>query len=426
MKSAALALLSLAVTISACGDLRSTSDAAERDRILTELTEIYERGDFWELRERLSTQSRLEAPRAHLLRAEVAHAFNDPRRSNEHLSRLQSHEQSLSDSLELRAAQLRFRNHLRLHQYGNALEAGRTLLSLPEADSATRDDVENELRAMEALADVPAQRVLSRAASRISRLPNGRVPMQIGDSVRGYVLDTGANLSAMMRSEAEALGLTIREAGVRVGTSTGSSVNADVTVAPHLKLGETTIESVVFLVVPDELLTFGPDFRIPGIIGFPVIDALGEVRFARGGIVEIPARVPQRNVNNLAMDYLTPLVRIRVLEHDAVCELDTGAYRTSLHLPFLERHRAEVEARGRIDTFRTAGVGGERTIAGYALDSVRIVMGDTSAVLPSMWVYAESVATGEDVEADCRLGVDALNTFDGYLLNFRSMTFLPL
>lgn len=419
-------LVTLAVTFPACTDFDPGSGSAEREQVLAEMTEVYERGDFWELRDRLEAHPDLEAPRAHLLRAEVAHAFNDPLRSNEHLSRFQAAGETPPDSLNARVARLRFRNHLRLHEYGSALEAGRALLSLPAVDSIMRADVDNELKAMEALADVPPQRLVDRAASRIHRLANGRIPVQVGDSLRGYVLDTGANLSTMMRSEAESLGLTIRNTGMKVGTSTGTMVAADVAVAPRLRLGETTLESVVFLVVPDEVLTFGPDFRIPGIIGFPVIDALGELRYARGGTVEIPDRVPERDVNNLAMDYLTPLVRIRVLQRDAVCELDTGANRTSLHLPFVERYRAEVEAAGSIDTFRTAGVGGERRIPGYAFSDIRIELGDTAAVLPRLSAYTESVAAGNDEGADCRLGLDVLSTFDGYLLNFRSMAFLPL
>lgn len=56
-----------------------------------------------------------------------------------------------------------------------------------------------------------------------------------------------------------------------MGTSTGSRVTADVAVAPRVRLGQVELANVVFLVLPDEALTFGPTFRIPGLIGFPVI-----------------------------------------------------------------------------------------------------------------------------------------------------------
>lgn len=249
----------------------------------------------------------------------------------------------------------------------------------------------------------------------------------VGDSTgRGYVFDTGANLSTLMRSEAKALGLQILKAGLQVGTSTGSKVTANLAVAPRVQIGNVVLEDVVFLVVPDELLTFGPTFRIPGIIGFPVIDALGEVQYRHGGVLEMPGTVPQRTPQNLALDYLTPLIEVEVMGHNAICDLDTGANRTSLHLPFYQRYREAVQAAGQADTIRTAGAGGERRIPAYVLSDLRMALGDTATVLPRVAVYTESVAPSGERATDCRLGLDALAGFDGYLLNFRSMTFEPM
>lgn len=425
-KTPARLLIALVLVCQACAADRTAERALERQRRVAELLESYEKRDYWELQARLAAASEIESPRVRLLRAEVAHALNDPARSNERLAELEAAEAELPDDLRVRARLLRFRNHLRLFEYGAALEAGRALSATSVVDSAIRADVQNETRAMQAVADVPPQRVLSREASEIRRRPDTRLPVQIGDSLRGYVLDTGANLSVMIRSEAAALGLSIREAGVEVGTSTGARVRADLTVAPRVRLGDIELAHVVFLVVPDEVLTFGPEFRIPGIIGFPVINALGEVQFAPGGVVRIPEPVPQRTTHNLALDYLTPLVHVGVLGDEAVCELDTGANTTSLHLPFFDRHRSRIRSEGRIDTFRTAGAGGERRIRGYLLHGVRIQLGDTAAYLPELPVYTESVSSDRGAGADCRLGLDVLATFDGYLLNFRSMAFLPL
>lgn len=157
---------------------------------------------------------------------------------------------------------------------------------------------------------------------------------------------------------------------MEVGTSTGSMVTADVALAPRVQLGEVVLENVAFLVVSGALLTFG-DFRIPGIIGFPVLDALGEVEFRRGGVLWIPGEVPERGVQNLALDFMTPLIRVEVVGSYAVCEFDTGAGTTRLHLPFYERHTARVEAEGRVDTVRFAGAGGERRMPARLLTGVR-------------------------------------------------------
>jgi hypothetical protein len=293
------------------------------------------------------------------------------------------------------------------------------------ADSATRADAENMARAMAVLRDVAPQRVVSRATSDIVREESGRIPVTVGDSLRAYAMDTGANLSVLMRSEAESLGLEVREAGMEVGTSTGSRVTADVAVAPRLRLGEVELANVVFLVLPDEMLTFG-EFKIPGVIGFPVLNALGEVEFRPGGVLRVPGEVPDRGVRNLALPSLTPVIKVSVDGRDAVCEFDTGAGRTSLHLPFYTHHQAWIESHGQPDTVRFAGAGGERRIPAYILSDVRLTVGDTAVAMQRLEVYTESVATSNQPETDCRLGLDVIASFGGYLINLRSMTFLPL
>jgi hypothetical protein len=420
------AFASISLAVAGCVPGRSdTRPGPERERPTAELMHLYERADYFALRAALDTLPELEGPRMRLLRAVAAHAFNDPIQSNRELLELGDGVGRLPDSLRVEAYRLRYRNHLRLYEYAAAAEAARDLLELPAVDSAARAEVENEARVAQALAGAPPQRVIRRGTSEIHRLPNTRVPVQIGDSKRGYVLDTGANLSVMMRSEAEALGLEVREADVEVGTSTGSRVMADLAVAPRVRLGEVELANVAFLVLPDEALTLG-DFRIPGLIGFPVIDALGEVEFRRGGVLRIPAEVPERDIQNLAMRFLMPLVRVEILDQKAVCELDTGAQQSVLFRSFFEQNRAWIEAKGHADTVRTAGVGGERRIPAYVLSDVRVVMGDTAVTLPRLPAYTEPLATTPEHSSDCRLGTDVLNAFEGYLINLQSMTLLPL
>lgn len=416
-----LAALLLALAAAGCGSEGHRQDEA----VVDELMSLYARGAIFDLRARLSAAAG-DGPRLVFLRGAAAHAFNDPAASNRHLAALGPAAAGLPDTLRVEALRLRFRNHVRLGQYGDAATAARALLVLPSADSAIRADVGNEARAVEALVGAPPQRVISRGPSELHRRADGRVPVTVGDSVRGYVLDTGAGLSTLMRSEAEALGLEVRAAGVEVGTALGSTVTADVAVAPRVRLGNVELADVVFLVVPDEVLTFGPSFRIPGIIGFPVIDALGEVEFRRGGVLRIPDRIPDRGVHNLAMRYLTPLIQVGVLEDTAVCELDTGAGHTSLHLPLYRRHQNRIDEASRPDSVEVAGVGSRRVIPARMLSDVRIGLADTTVVLSRLPVYTESVARGDAIAADCRLGLDVLAGFDGYLINLRSMSFLPV
>lgn len=395
---------------------------------LAELLALYAARDYFALAARLDalpSGDLTDRPELPFLRAVTATAFNHPAASNRHLAALAEERLPLPDTLQVKAGELELRNHLQLSDYQAAARAARSVLALEAADSATRADVDNMARAMAALRDVPPQRIVTRSASRIEREHTGRIPVAIGDSVRAYAMDTGANLSVLMRSEARALGLSIREAGLRVGTSTGTQVLGDVAVAPRLRLGAIELENVVFLVLPDEALTFG-DVTIPGLIGFPVMDALGEVEFRTGGVLFVPAEVPDRGIRNLALPSLTPVIRVAVEGRNAICQFDTGAGRSSMYLPFYTRNRTWVEAAGQPDTVQFAGVGGERRMAVFALPDVRMAVGDTALTLERLNVHLESVKNPGQVEPDCNLGLDVIAAFGGYLINLRSMSFLPL
>lgn len=418
-------LLLGALALASCrtAAVRSPSGTPRADA--SRLLALHDSRDFFALDSLLAASPDLDSPLADLLRAEVAHAFNRPEASNAILRRVEAREAALPDSLRVLLYRLRYRNDLRLHRYAPALASARTLLATTHPDSATRFDVENDARFLEAVRDVPPQQVVRRGASIIHRGADTRVPVLIADSSRAYVLDTGANLSGMMRSEAEALGLEIRPAGILVGSVTGHRVEADVAVVDRLRIGNVELANVVFIVLPDAVLTFQDGaFKIPGILGFPVVEALGEVRFAGGTEIRVPAEVPDRPVRNLALDFLDPLVRVGVFDDSVICRLDSGASRTTFYRPLYLRHRALVESLGEPDTVTSTGVGGSRRLVAYVLPKVRITLGDTVATVEGRPVLTESVADSPDDYLACNVGLDVLRSFPEYVLNFRSMTFL--
>ena len=102
---------------------------------------------------------------------------------------------------------------------------------------------------------------------------------------------------------------------------------------------------VVFLVLDDSLLTFPGGFQIPGLIGFPVIEQMIEVRFSRDGQLSVPETAPPRAQRNLALDELTPLVRIRAHDAPLLCRLDTGAGTTEFYEPFYRRFQMWIETK---------------------------------------------------------------------------------
>ena len=422
-----LALAAVAVSLACSGgrDAAPTPDDGSDVRA-EELVRLHQARDYFTLRERLGVPSADEPPGVRVLRAATAHAFNDLERSNRLLEPLLAEETSLSDSLRYEARRLRARNLVRLYRYAEAGDAFGTLASEAPAfvDSARVADHRNWLRMTSALEDVPPQRVAARSATTLPEVGRTHVEVTIGDSVRDYAIDTGANLSVLIRSEAEGLGLEIREAGAEVLTATDVTVTADLAVADRVRLGGIELRNVVFLVLPDEALTF-PNIVIRGILGFPIVEALGEVRFRPEGGIEVPGEVPAREVRNLALHELTPYVRVGYRGDDLLCSLDTGSMRTWFWQPFFRRYRARVEAEGTADTLSSTGAGGTRRVPGYRMEGVTLTVAGRPSAVPEAHVYTTDLGRSESSNVlHCNLGRDVLSSHGGYTLNFRSMSLL--
>lgn len=423
-----VALSSLPVSAQEAPPAAVASAAAQE--VPAELARLYEREDYFTLRERLGAPGPNEPPGMRVLRAAVADAFNDPRRSSELLRPVLGAEDGatvmIPDSLRFEARRIRLRNLLRMHRYAEAREVSDRLLEAPPAfvDSVELADLRNTHRLTGALADVPPQRTTARGATILRPDDRGRVRVTVGDSVRDYALDTGANISVLIRSEAEALGLRIREADLDLGSSTDLRIRADLAVADRVSLGGLELRNVVFLVVPDEVFTFG-DFVIRGLVGFSIAEAAGELRFRSDGTIEIPVEVPLREEHNLALDGLTSLLRVKWEGEQLVCVLDTGANRSVFYEPFYRAHREWVESAGTPDTMRVGGAGGVRELSAYLLEDVTLRIGGESVTLPEIHVHTGSLERRpEDDTRDCNVGQDVLSRFDGYVLNFRSMSLL--
>ncbi len=290
-------------------------------------------------------------------------------------------------------------------------------------DSYELTDITNTARLLNALADVPPQKTTVREKT-VIQMERGLVPVQIGDSSRRLAFDTGANFSVVMYSEAEALGLYIKKVGLDVRTATDMKVQADVTVVEQLTIGNVDLRNVVFLVFPDEFLTFPGGYKIPGVIGFPVISAMGEVRFQKRGILEIPKTPPSRPERNLALDDLELLVRVQYKADKLVCRLDTGAGKTVFYESFYQRYRSSIVPLDNLVMIKSGGVGGIREISAYQLPEAKLILGDKIVMLKEVNVYTKAITEDDENYLFGNIGRNLLNQFDEYIINFRSMSLL--
>lgn len=390
---------------------------------MTALMELYRESDFFTLRDRLAGITG-DAPELRFLRVALLQAFNQPERALAAAGAAMD-AGGLADDLRLELEEIRLSSWMRCFRYAEAERAARRILDdYPSAPADRRDDVANVQRLLAALRDVGPQRVERRGPTRVP-LRDGRIPVTVGGSPRDYILDTGANLCTLMRSEAAALGLRIRPAGFAVSTSTDLTVAGDVAVADRVTIGGLEFRDVVFLVLDDAHLTFDDGFRIPGLIGFPVIEQMCEIRVAAGDTLEVPEQPPRRTGANLALRGLEMLTRVEWEGHTLVCRLDTGAARTQLYEPFLRRHRARVESGGTPEPLTSTGAGGPRRLDAYRMDGLRLFVGGSRVTLGGTHVLTRPLARGADGDALAgNLGRDVLDAVREYVVNFRDMAFL--
>lgn len=350
-------------------------------------------------------------------------AFNQATLSNRTIGHLLQKATLRALSL-IQLLQIQVNNHFRQGQYQPAYNLLQEILALPACAGCEEeiDDARNLSRLVQPLVDVPPQTVQRNGDTTLTMSGDfHEIPVRIGGSPRNYILDTGANLSVLMRSEARELDLEIRKAGFQVGTTTDLKVSADIAVVPDLQIGNLQFKNVIFMVFPDESLTFSEaNFRIPGIIGFPVIEAMGEIRFRKDRTMVIPSEVPVRSQKNLALNELDPRIAVQYQSDTLICRLDTGANKTHFYAPFFERYRIDIEAQSNLQTGKATGAGGSREFKAYLLAKVELTVGGVNVSLEDITVYTEPLDENSE-HLFCNLGLDVLDQFGGYTVNFRDM-----
>jgi aspartyl protease len=246
--------------------------------------------------------------------------------------------------------------------------------------------------------------------------------VQAGGATQDFIFDTGANLSTVVESTARALGFRMIDQAVQVGSTTGARTTAHLAVAPELRIGAATVRNAVFLVFPDSALAFPQiGYQIHGILGHPVIAALGEVTLTREGRLRVPAHPSPAAAGepNLCLDGLDNLVRASLGGETLLFGFDTGARSSRLFPPYYQRHRAAVEA-GQAKTAQIGGAGGMRTVRMFTIGPVSIAIGGATAALPSLEVMTEP--TGErSGYADGDIGQDVITSFAAMTLDYRAM-----
>ncbi|NII28695.1 hypothetical protein HB364_26680 [Pseudoflavitalea sp. X16] len=394
------------------------------------LDSLLERRHYFQLRQALNSpgQDALPVHRQLYYQAFVHNFFHELRASNKDIDvLLHKYSKQLSDKELSRLLGKKVDNHVKLYEYREAHIASELLLAkyghtlTPEE----KRDVVNSDIIWKGLQKTPAQRTQVRKDSRIAykrdmaRLIN--VPVQFGNNTYDFVFDTGANLSVITESYAAKAGLDLLHITYKVRAITGIEVDADLGIAKTLRMGDVEVNNVVFIVFPDSALSFaGGAYKINGIIGFPVIEQLQEVRIDKGGFITVPQYATDKAIRNFGMDELTPVIQVGVNEDTLAFTFDTGAQQTDLNQPFYHQYKTTIETTGKVYDMQQGGAGGYSTSKAWRIPATVFKVGGQSLSLANLDVKTTST-DAKDKFYYGNLGQDVLSKFRELVINFKYM-----
>lgn len=338
---------------------------------------------------------------------------------------LEKYRASLSRKQFVTLMKLKIDNLVKTYRYKAAYSVSTQLLSdyRQVLSPEDQEDIGNEAILWESLQNAQPQQVSVTENTRIAykRDMAGliNIPVSIADTTNEFVFDTGANISVITESNAKRNGLVPGEKYFEVLAATGIKVKARTAVAKEMKIGDhILVKHAVFMVFPDSALVFGP-YKINGIIGFPVIEQMGEIRISAVQL-EVPREPVPASFANFGLDQLMPVLNAKYRTDSLPFTFDTGAAATDLNLPFYNKYRDEITATNSLHDKQFGSAGGNVKISSYKLPEVVLQIAGKTFPLKDAPVKTAAV-TENDQYYYGNLGQDLMRQFREMVINFRYM-----
>jgi predicted aspartyl protease len=312
----------------------------------------------------------------------------------------------------------------RLGGYKDAAQAWGEALLLTPGNDPEREGNENTRALMAALSDVAPETAELEAGVPIkatrNRLGSWDAAAKVNDVDGQWIFDTGANISALTATEARRMGLSVRETTAYVSGSTEKRNTVRLAVASDLRLGASHVHNVVFLVLADQALNIEPvHYQITGILGIPVLRALGRLEISNAGLIRVRPQetLPQRTPN-LFFDEESPIMEVDHGQHHLQMFLDTGANATVLYPSFREALERQEVMRLRTKREKVAGAGGAIQRKTEVVLTLRLEVLGKAIDLRKLSLLP-AAPKGNSRYRDGVVGMDAL--WGGFRLDFDSM-----
>jgi hypothetical protein len=422
-------LIIIATSMFGCGV--STSKVSNQ-QVLNKLEHLIEIEDFFELKSTYNNNvDKLSETNALYYSAIISNVFNRADESNDDITNLLSnYANSLTDTMLNKIYRTKLLNHINLYEYGEAEDASEFIQTnfLALNDSSEIENLQNEIKIWRALKDVPKQEIFKTKDAIIPMIRDKvglfNVDVTFGETTKNLLFDTGANFSVMVRSLANELGFEIIEADFYVTAATGVKVKSDIAIAPELTIGGIIFKNVFFLVLDDKDLSFPQiDYYINGAIGFPVIEAMDEIRVSKDNQIFVPQNPVEYSYNNFALNGLMPVIAAEYGSDTLRFHFDTGATRTSLYPLFYKDYKNQIESNYEKETFTAGSGGGILEFEGFVLNDFNLKIADSEAKLDSVRLHIENIG-GEESNFHGNFGQDYIKQFDEMILSFKHASVL--
>jgi clan AA aspartic protease (TIGR02281 family) len=369
-----------------------------------DLDRLFHAHQWFELRSAVTDRS------PSLMRAAVATAFNDPETA-ERLARDLLRSAPASNAAD-EAYGMLSQIYLRSGQYRRWLSMYRQWVAAFPDSAGARSEEESEKK----LAGRPNQ-VNGRPRRAVLRHDPGEftIPASVNGKIDDYLFDTGAWTSVLTERRAVRLGLKIDDTRRLIVGSSGQSVGFRTAIAKEVEIGGTRFGNVSFAVIEGMADVDG------GIVGMPILIALGAIRWSPEGTVEIGAPSPRlRDEANLVFNGNRMLLRMRVFGRDVLTTLDTGAISTDLNANFATTFPQAVQG-AKKGTTDITGVGGTQTFDSLEIPEVTFAIGPAEVRLRPATITLQRMAV---MGGECcvgNAGGDLLKEA-GFTIDFSTMT----
>ncbi len=402
-------------------------DAQSKDPVTLLKTELQCK-DFFRLRENYETSVKhLKIKDQLYFKAFITNAFNQCGKSIVCIQTLllnYCNQINLHDKVGLMILQID--NFAKTYKYKLAAKTYKDLIKKYEKkiDSAKLFDLKNENIIWTSLAKIPPMHLSSHKNVEIAWKKDAadliNIPVKIDGKIIDFIFDTGANLSTISDSYAKKLNLKRINVFFSLGSSTSISTKASLAVASNLYIGSLHFKNVVFIVLPDYQLSFPQiNYRIDGIIGFPVIKEMGEVTISQSETITVPKKEGVSKLRNLALDGLQLIIQLHTKNDALPFSFDTGAKETQLSKLYFDRFKDEILLNAKQDTIALGGAGGVAKFPTYRLANFEFYL-NKKISLPNVNVLTTQINKNENYYYG-NIGQDVIKKFNSMTINFINM-----